>query len=286
MSADSVIHDIGYQRYTGPRLGRAYAVRSLYVHGVRTVFGLGRSAKAKIFPWAMIAIIVFVAVIDIAIRVLVHDGSMPISYLGFCDDLSFVLLLYIAAVAPELVSRDLRNGLLPLYFSRPMSRADYAWAKLGALLTGVWLVYAGPLFMIFFAGLFTVDSWRQRVHEFSNFVGGLGLAAIYAVVFGALGLVISAWIRRRMVASAVIVGYFLFTTAVGEAVGNIVGGDLGKAVGEVFGPPGMVLGLKEWIYRVHGTVASERGPLFLAVTVLLTGAAIGLLQVRYRRVSA
>ena len=31
-----VIHDIGYQRYTGPRLGRAYGVRSLYTHSLRT----------------------------------------------------------------------------------------------------------------------------------------------------------------------------------------------------------------------------------------------------------
>jgi ABC-2 type transport system permease protein len=256
------------------------------VHGVRTAFGLGRSAKAKIFPWAMIVILVFVAVIDIAMRVLVGDNTMPISYLGFCDDLGFVLLLYVAAVAPELVSRDVRNGVLPLYFSRPLSRADYAWAKLGALVTAAWLVYAGPLFMIFFAGVFTVNSWRLRAHEFANFVGGLGSAAIYAVVFGSLSLLIAAWVRRRMVASAVIVGYVLFTTAVGEAIGNIIGGDLGKAVGEVFGPLGMVLGLKEWLYRVHGTVANERGPLFLAVTVLLTGAAIGLLHLRYRKVSA
>ena len=57
-----VIHDIGYQRYTGPRLGRGYAVRSLYVHGLRSAFGLGRSAKAKIFPWLVIGILFFIAV--------------------------------------------------------------------------------------------------------------------------------------------------------------------------------------------------------------------------------
>lgn len=45
-----VIHDIGYQRYTGPRLGRRHVFGALYLHGLRTAFGLGRSAKAKIFP--------------------------------------------------------------------------------------------------------------------------------------------------------------------------------------------------------------------------------------------
>jgi ABC-2 type transport system permease protein len=32
----SVIHDIGYQRYTGARLGRGYAVRSLYQLSLRS----------------------------------------------------------------------------------------------------------------------------------------------------------------------------------------------------------------------------------------------------------
>ena len=38
-------------------------------------------------------------------------------------------MLFCAVVAPELVSRDLRGGVLPLYFSRPLTRIDYALAK-------------------------------------------------------------------------------------------------------------------------------------------------------------
>jgi hypothetical protein len=68
MSADSaiknsVIHDIGYQRYDGPRLGRGYAARSLFTHGLRVAFGLGRSAKAKIFPWIIIGMVSAIALI-------------------------------------------------------------------------------------------------------------------------------------------------------------------------------------------------------------------------------
>ena len=62
-TAAGVIHDIGYQRYTGERLGRGYSARSLYTHGVRTAFGLGRSAKAKIFPWMVVGIVGLVAVV-------------------------------------------------------------------------------------------------------------------------------------------------------------------------------------------------------------------------------
>ncbi len=283
MQPASVIHDIGYQRYTGVRLGRGYAARSLYTHGLRTVFGLGRSAKAKIFPWAMIAVLILVAVIDIAIRVLA--GEMPISYLSFCDDLTVPFLLFLAATAPELVSRDLRDNVLPLYFSRPLARADYVWVKLGAMVSGLWLVYAGPLTLIFAAGLFTVDSWHARAKELTDYLGGLGLAAIYALVFGAVGLLIACWLRRRMVAAALIVGYTLVTSAVGFAVGQIIGGTNGKAIGQLFSPPTLVLGLKEWIYRVPNTDINNLGPVFLVVALALTGVAVGLLHLRYRRVS-
>ena len=43
-----------------------------------------------------------------------------------------VLLVFIAAQAPELVSRDLRSHMLPLYFARPLRRLDYPLAKLAA----------------------------------------------------------------------------------------------------------------------------------------------------------
>ena len=45
-----VIHDIGYRHYDGPRLGRGYLLRSLYVESLRGAYGLGRSAKSKVMP--------------------------------------------------------------------------------------------------------------------------------------------------------------------------------------------------------------------------------------------
>ena len=68
-----VIHDLGYQRYTGPRLGRGYAFRTLYAHTVRTAFGLGRGIQAKIFTWAIIGMIAAVGVVVTAIAASAAD---------------------------------------------------------------------------------------------------------------------------------------------------------------------------------------------------------------------
>src|SRR5215472_18506636 len=45
-----VIHDLGYQRYDGPRLGRRRIVAALAWHSFRSAFGFGRGPKAKILP--------------------------------------------------------------------------------------------------------------------------------------------------------------------------------------------------------------------------------------------
>ena len=81
-------------------------------------------------------------------------------------------------VAPELVSRDLRGGVLPLYFSRPLRRTDYALAKLAALITAVLLLLAGPQLLMFLGGAFTDRTALSGAwNEFADFLAGLGYAA-------------------------------------------------------------------------------------------------------------
>jgi ABC-2 type transport system permease protein len=278
-----VIHDIGYQRYTGIRLGRAYATRSLYVHGVRTVFGLGRGAKSKIFPWFAAAGLMLFAVVDVAVRS--QTGTMPIHYLDLPNDGVLLILLFIATAAPELVSRDLRNKTLPLYFSRPLGRIDYAIAKLAALTTGVFAVLAAPMLVIFLGGAFSLDGGHAVWHEFTDFLGGLVLAAIVAIVDASVALLIASLLRRSAVATAVIAGYFLVTVAIDGAIGAILGGDTGANIGHMVSPPDIVDRLKDWIFRNEGTYLGGYGPVYLVIAVVMTGAAIAILFQRYRKVS-
>ena len=123
-----VIHDIGYQRYTGAAAGpRATLSARSTCTALRTAFGLGRSAKAKIFPWVVVGLVIvmaaIVAAIQSAIRAQIGPGRC-IDVLAVPDhDVSLLVILFCAVVAPELVSRDLRGGVLPLYFSRPLTRS-------------------------------------------------------------------------------------------------------------------------------------------------------------------
>jgi ABC-2 type transport system permease protein len=75
--AGGVIHDIGYHRYHGPRLGRARAVRALCWHGLRAVFGLGRPTRAKVVPFLLSAVISAPAVVSAALSAVTPLPAIP-----------------------------------------------------------------------------------------------------------------------------------------------------------------------------------------------------------------
>jgi ABC-2 type transport system permease protein len=282
MSDVSAIHDIGYQRYRGERLGRSYARRSLYVHGVRTVFGLGRSGKAKIFPWFVVGVLLLVAIIMVAIRS--QTGTMPVTYVDFPVQTTVLVLLFLAIAAPELVSRDLRSKTLPLYFSRPITRADYAVAKLAALISALFLIVAVPLTVMFLGGAFSLPS-GQIWHEVTLYLRGIAAAAIIAIVFSTAALLIASLLNRRMVAAAAIVGTFLVLSTVGGVI-TVIGGDNGDRIGRFFGPDLIVQTLNAWLFSGDPKRYGSFGFTYLAAAIVLTAVCAILLLTRYRKVAA
>ena len=279
----SVIHDIGYQRYAGVRLGRGYATRALFTHGLRTSYGLGRSAKAKIFPWFVVGVVALVAAVVTAVRS--RTGEPVMTYADFPENLSFLILLFCAVAAPELVSRDLRSGVLPLYFSRPLQRSDYAFAKLGALIAAVWLLLASAQLLMFVGAAFTLDGMRQVWDEFGDFAPGVLYSGIHAVVFCSLALLVASLASRRAVAAAVTVAVFLATTPI-VGVLYAVGGETTKQLASLASPMTMVSGLGDWLFEPGGENGiGDFGPLYASASAALVIVCVTLLLARYRKVA-
>ena len=98
-----VIHDIGYRHYEGPRLGRAAIIRALAWYSLRSAFGIGRGAKAKIIPVIAVAIMCVPAVVN-TVAVAGGRGQL-VDYDTYVFQLRvLVMIIFIAAQAPELVS--------------------------------------------------------------------------------------------------------------------------------------------------------------------------------------
>jgi ABC-2 type transport system permease protein len=289
--SSGVIHDIGYQRYTGPRLGRAYAVRSLYAHGLRTAFGLGRPAKAKIFPWLVVGIVALIAIVVTAVRAL---GGGFLGYFGFLDIAAFLGFLFCAVIGPELVSRDLRTGVLPLYFSRPLTRNDYALAKWASMVSAVWLLFAVPQLIVFLGGAFSGGTVSDFFDELGAFGQGLAYAAIVAVLFASIAILVGSLSGRRAVAAAIIAAFFLLSSAVS---GILMG--LGYGINQpnlsraalLFSPQTLVQGLQPWLFHHRlgqfgedFTIGSF-GPLYALTWLVFSGGSVLLLLLRYKKVA-
>jgi len=286
MSESSVIHDIGYQRYTGPRLGRAAVFGALYVHGLRAAYGLGRSAKSKIFPWLVFGIVALVAVILAAVRSQV--GTLPLNYIQFADAMSWLIIFFVAIVAPELVSRDLKAGVLPLYFSRPLRSADYVGAKVAALATAVWMLLAGPQFIIFLGGAFTSKTGMSGVwDEVGDLLPAWGYSLLWALVFTGIGLLIASLTGKRAFAAGGIVAVFLMTTPV-VGVLSILPSATAQDLAGLASPMTLVSGVGQWLISGANTGLNigEFGAVYAIEAATLVATCLLLLLARYRKVAS
>lgn len=285
-SADaSVIHDIGYRRYDGPRLGRGYVVRSLYAHAMRAAFGVGRGLKAKIFPWLVIGIVSAVALVAVAVRSI--SGQVLLSYVDFTTQLTFPIMMFLAVVAPELVSRDLRDKVLPLYFSRPFNRFDYALVKLGALVTSVLLLLGAPQLFMFIGGAFGRDDGLSGTwNELGDLLPGLAAAAIYAVVLSSIALLVASSTGRRAFAAGAVVAVFLVTAPV-AGVFAAIGNETTQQLSFLINPMTLVVGLVEWLFNRERTdYLGDFGPVYAVAAVVLTALCVAGLLARYRKVAS
>jgi ABC-2 type transport system permease protein len=286
MSEASVIHDIGYQRYAGPRLGRGPVFGALYVHGLRAAFGFGRTAKAKIFPWLVAGITVLVAVILAAVRS--QTGVVALNYVQFADAMSWLVILFAAIVAPELVSRDLRAGVLPLYFSRPLRAGDYIGAKFAALVTAVWLLLGVPQLIMFLGAAFTTKTGMSGVwSELGDLLPGWAYSLLWALLFAAISLLIASLTGKRAFAAGGIVAVFLMTTPV-VGVLSILPSHTAQQLAGLASPMTLISGVGTWLIHTpnSGIDIGEFGVVYAIEAVTLIVACLLLLLARYRKVAS
>ncbi|SDT65780.1 ABC transporter permease [Jiangella sp. DSM 45060] len=290
-----VIHDIGYRKYDGPRLGRARVTRALYVHSLRGAFGLGRSARSKVLPMLLLGVMCVPAFILAVITNVTGDltGGLPLPYSAYVFVAAQPMVaMFVAAQAPAALSRDLRFKTVPLYFSRPMERSDYVLAKYGALSTALFLLIAAPMLIMYVGALLAeLPAWEQT----SDLLLALLGAVVYAVVYAGIGLVIASLTARRGLGVAAIITLFALSFAAVSALQGIIRYevediDLAGWLG-LLSPVTLVDGFQTWVLDASGRAVAPPpgdagGVVYVLVTFAVIGACWALLNLRYRKVSA
>jgi ABC-2 type transport system permease protein len=202
-ATEAHIHDIGYRRYDGARLGTGYARRSLFVHSLRGAYGLGRTARSKVLPFGLFAIMCVPAVVMVAVAATTGLDELPIEYTSYVLAMQPIVGLYLALAAPQAVSLDLRYRTIPLYFSRPLAPADYVAAKSAALATALFLFGAVPLTIAWIGGLLAELGVADQT---GGWLRGLVATAVFALLHTAVALLVASLTPRRGFGVAAVVG--------------------------------------------------------------------------------
>ncbi|MEU9980346.1 ABC transporter permease [Streptomyces sp. NPDC050856] len=289
MSTETQIHNIGYRDYDGPRLGRAYARRSLFSQSLRGAYGLGRSAKSKVLPMILYAVMCVPALILVAVAVTTKMKDLPLDYTRYAIVTQAVIGLYVAAQAPQSVSRDLRFKTIPLYFSRPIERVDYVLAKYGAMASALFILTASPLVILFIGSLLAKMDFADQS---AGFAQGLVSVALLSVLFGGIGLVMAALTPRRgfgvaAVIAALTISYGAVSTVQAIAWSTDSLGAV-KWLG-LFSPITLIDGVQTAFLGATSSFPGKAGPdaaagvVYLLVVLALVAGSYAVLMRRYRK---
>jgi len=235
------VYKRGYERYTGERLGH-----------FRRFMVLPRYAWARLLEQRLVVILLAVAMLwplicggfiyvanhlDLikniggggAAKMLQINGKF---FLVFMNVQAVFGLLLAALTGPGLVAPDLANNALPLYFSRPLTRFDYVAARMTVL--------AGLLsFVTWIPGLvlFTIQSgmagWSWGFGHWEYALGVFAGFWMWIVIVSLVALASSAYVKWKIVAGALVLGFFFLTAGMAEMINGVLRVQWGMLVNPV-----------------------------------------------------
>jgi len=251
------IYDLGYRSYDGVRLGRAYAVVSLFTYSLRAVFGLGRSWVSKLFPIGLAILALVPALVQLAVAAISpgdFEFAKPENYFGFVN---IVLALFCAVAAPEVVGRDQRHHTLALYFSRSLSRTDYVTAKLAGLLVALLIVLLTPQILLLTGNAVATDTVVSYLKDHLDQVPPIvGSALVVGAMMTSLSLAIACQTPRRAWGTGAVIGYFVIATALGSILLQTISGH-GGGYALLISPFAVLEGAVYWIFNAAPAVDSD-----------------------------
>jgi ABC-2 type transport system permease protein len=145
------------------------------------------------------------------------DGHFFNLYCVIQGSLAFLLT---TLVGPTLVAPDLANGAMSLYLSRPFSRTQYVAGKMTILLLLLSLITWIPGILLFLiqGGCAGWDWIQDHAWIVNSLLLGLWT---WIVVLSLIALALSAWVKWKIAAGALILGVFFAGAGFGAAINNV-----------------------------------------------------------------
>lgn len=230
------VFDIGYRNYTGVREDIRRSRMALYKDGIRTALGIGRGGRAKVLPIGFIIVLSIIGLIMALIAGAIDRYTAPgmaqrlnlPSHADYYGIAATILFVFAAVVAPELLCRDKREGVISLYLVRPLTGSDYIRSRWLAFFTVILGAALAPQIILFLGLLLSdpvpLDYLKAHWLDVPHFLGAGTVMAMYTTT---LALLTASFTTRRAFAAVFLVGLFVvsapFTVGLAQQLGGLVG---------------------------------------------------------------
>jgi ABC-2 type transport system permease protein len=217
-----------------------------------------------------------------------------------------IMTVFVAVQAPELVSRDLRSRVLPLYFSRPVKPGDYPLAKYLGFTAACLVMLEVPLLLLWGGAIANVHGGTAVWAQTRALIPGLLVGLMWAVAVAAISLFLASLTGRRALATGAVAIAFLLTYTLAEILLQVesqvvrhagpAGPGLGagpavpslaEKVSGLFSPYTLFEGVRMWL---GGTRPADNvlkpgafGAVYALVLIVLVGFCLAGLAARYRK---
>jgi len=141
-------------------------------------------------------------------------------FLVFMNGQSVFVLMLAALAGPGLIAPDLANNALPLYLSRPLSRPEYVLAKLLVLTGLLSLVSLAPALLLFLLQT-GMGGWSWISANWTLGGGVMAGFLIWILLASVVALASSAYVRWRLVAGGLVLGFFFVLSGVAQMVNMV-----------------------------------------------------------------
>jgi len=272
----------GYQRYQGPITGRwtrfmvlpHFAWQRLFQQ--RLVVSL--TVIALIWPLLCAAFIYISNNVDLLKGLgkqfqsfIEVNGSFFMVFMN----VQAVFAVFLAALAgPGLIAPDLANNALPLYFSRPLRRSEYACARLLTLFGMLSLVTWIPGLVLFGMQIGMADGAWLRAHWRIGFGIVIGFA-VWILLVSLVALASSAYARLRIVAGGIVLGFFFILSGASVMINGVFRSTWGHAINPAWATRRLWYGLFN--------LDAPAGPGVLACTLMIAAVLLLLVLVLERK---
>jgi ABC-2 type transport system permease protein len=191
------------------------------------------------------------------------DNNFFFRFFAVQGVLAFLLTAF---AGPGLISPDLANGALPLYFCRPFSRSEYVLGKasvLGILLSQITWIPGLILFVV----QASLAGPRWALDNLWIAASLVISSVVWIAVLALLAMALSAWVKWRIVAGALLLALLFFGAGFAQAINAVLRTD----AGHFFNVAYLMITVANALFRVDSEHAI---PVVEAVTALLGYCAI------------